>query len=590
LLDQSTFVEFADHDVASARAALLQALASAPVGVTPDDWQYLKPEQVSRAIESNSANMGVYLDNLIAKFSQDVVPYENPALLELRRMTRHYQVLLENQRNRNEIREAFESSRRELGDALARFERTGSLADHERIALQVHWLERHEQAVDVVRAAREDLSFPNLVFRLPADLLRKVTLQQTPPEAEAINRNSDGIQTVGTMEVRGQWYLEPTPAVGGGLLTMQFQGEVRFSAGNTRRRIQFSNSGLSQVAAVARIAIDDRPYVSAEVLDVGAATGMTNGKATVDQCLFRRPIGLVADRAIARKTPEVEAGLSREVSDGARTKLKTQLDEMTAKANDYVNNVIFSRARRLDLTPRVGVWTTEAGLQLGLTEDVQCGLAAPGPALVPPDDTGSVSLHQSLATDLLNILYVRRKRPREIDVNTLQILNEQLHDSLPNGPLLDAKVRDREDVKLVIELEFPEPFHVAFHAGLFALTLRARELRLVDDVLPAHDLTIEYRVSAGTGGVIQFQKNGDPHVSPRGETREADRKVVDAVRNELLSNLSPAFSVDAGKLLGASLPLPMSLRGLTAERGWLVGSVGHRDDVSSPSPTPQTGE
>ena len=301
LLDHSTFVEFADSDVASARAALLQGLASAPAGVTPDDWQYLKPIQVSRAVESNSANMGEYLDNLIAKLSQDVVPYENPALVELRRLASHFQVVLEDRRKRSEVREAFDRTRKALGDALARFGRTGSLADHERIAEEVRWLERHEQAVDVVRAAREDLSFPNLVFRLPADLLRKVTLQQTPTEAEAINRNSEGIQTVGTMEVRGQWYLEPTPAVGGGLLTMQFQGEVRFSAVNTRRRIQFCNSGLSQVAAVARIAVDDRPYVSAEVLDVNAATDVTNGKATVDQCLLRRPIGLVADRAIGAR-------------------------------------------------------------------------------------------------------------------------------------------------------------------------------------------------------------------------------------------------------------------------------------------------
>ena len=100
-------------------------------------------------------------------------------------------------------------------------------------------------------------------MRLPADLIRSVTVQQRPPEAEAINRNSEGIVTVGTMQVGGQWYLEPTSAVGGGILNMQFQGVMQFSAVNTRRRIRFSNSGLTRIAAVAQIAIDAaRPWTS----------------------------------------------------------------------------------------------------------------------------------------------------------------------------------------------------------------------------------------------------------------------------------------------------------------------------------------
>src|SRR5271165_4768603 len=78
LVDQSTFAGFPEADVASARIALIQALAHAPLGVTADDWQYLKPEKVSRALESNSPDMSDYIDNLIAKLSQDISPYENP--------------------------------------------------------------------------------------------------------------------------------------------------------------------------------------------------------------------------------------------------------------------------------------------------------------------------------------------------------------------------------------------------------------------------------------------------------------------------------------------------------------------------------
>jgi hypothetical protein len=374
------------------------------------------------------------------------------------------------------------------------------------------------------------------------------------------------------MEVRGRYHLEPTPAVGGGILFLQFQGEVSFAALNTRRRISFRNAGLSRVAAVAQVAVDNRPFVTAQVLQVCAATGIRNERATVDQCLLRRPIGRLADRAIARKTPEVESDLTREVADGARAKLEARLGELTGKANAFVRDALLARARRLDLWPRFAVTSTEAGLRLALTEDEQSGLAAPGPAPVAEDGSGSVALHQGLATDLINALYVGQKRPRVVDVNSFQLLNESIQEDLPVGPFRDAPIRDEVNVALV--LDFPRPFRVAFADGLFCLTLRGREVRLGDDPpRRALDVTIAYRLAVAAGGAVVFERQGDPIVTTREPGAAVPAEVVAAVRDELFANLRPAFTIEPGKLFGAGSDLPLGLRGLAAERGWLLGTV-----------------
>jgi hypothetical protein len=576
-LDQSTFVAFSDEEVAASRANLLQALSNAPVGVPAVDWLSLEPNDVSRAIEVNADDVNRFLDRLIAKLIQDRTPFEHQGLLELRQHARHYNVVLENQRNRGEVKQSFDRARKTAGEALTRYEQTRSPVDFEQIAAEVRWCQRHEQAAEFVKTTKEELSLPNLEFCLPAELVRTASRQQATLQTEAVNRDADGIQTIGTMDVWGQWYLEPAAAYGGGILTVQFQGGVRFSATNTRRRIQFATCGYSQVAAVAQVAIDNQPFVTTSVLDANAATGLQNGPVTVNQCLFARPIARLADRLIARKTPEIESALSQEVANAARAKLATQLEELAAKANAFVRDDFVPKARRLDLPTRVSVSTTQHELRFHLTEDEQCGLAADAPCPSPPDGLNFGAIHQTLMTDLMNAAYVRQNHPQNLDVNALQVLNEVMHKTVPFGPFREVAVRNRNDVSLSLELDFPRPFLVSFQRGHFGLTFRARQLRLRGEpVYPAHDVTLDYRLSVQTDGAVHFEKVGDPRVIPREGGRDAPSELVAAVRNELFADLRPAFTVEPGRFFSGGWPLPLGVRAFTVDQGWLAGSLEFR--------------
>ena len=178
------------------------------------------------------------------------------------------------------------------------------------------------------------------------------------------------------------------------------------------------------------------------------------------------------------------------------------------------------KARRLDLATRVSVSTTQNELRFHLTEDEQCGLAADGPCPTPPDGLNFAAVHQSLMTDMMNTVYVRQGHPQKLDVNALQVLSEVMHKTIPFGPFRDVAVRNRNDVRLTLELDFPDPFLVRFQGGHFGLTFRARQLRLRGGpVYPAHDVTLDYRLSVQDDGAVHFDKVGDPASRPVSRAR-----------------------------------------------------------------------
>ena len=99
-------------------------------------------------------------------------------------------------------------------------------------------MEQHRLAVEFVRAAKRELSFPNLEIHLPAAFVR--TLSTTTTErTELLNRFSDGISTHSTVHLQARGYLEPADADDRGTLALRFHGQTQLSAINVRDRICF---------------------------------------------------------------------------------------------------------------------------------------------------------------------------------------------------------------------------------------------------------------------------------------------------------------------------------------------------------------
>lgn len=571
-LEQSYFTAVSTQDLDVSRSNVLVALSEVSADFTPNEWKdvegYLRTKDVSIAIQTNAANVEDWLVILSEKVNSDSKPNEKPKLLRLRAVLRRHLQLLDDSRKGNEIESRFNLAIQTFRDALHRFEKSGSTAEHDRISTEIRWCVEHSFAGDFVRLAKLELSNPNLEIYLPADFIRIASTQRMD-KTETINRNSDGIETRGSGDFRAKGFLEPASCGNSGALIMRLQGDAKFSAVNTRKKIQFRSFATTNIFGCARITINDLGLMTTTSPEISATTNVINCEASVDLFVGKRLIGRVADRAIAKKTPEIEDTLTREIADRLKDELRNQLGELIGKANTFTNGTLWPMARRLELAPRrLSIQTTIEEMRLTATEDTVCGLAAPFPFKRTAERSCVAALHQSFATDLLNSTFVRQSRPESLNANSLQHLN----DSMPIRLFREAKLRDEGALLLI--LDFPRPFVITFHDEVASLTMRAKELRLLDKSHPPHDVTISYRIAKRSDGGMQFTLEGHPTIAPVGGLgSKANPELVEAVQNDLFGDLLPTFYVSADKLGMSDFPIKIRISGVLASQGWLALSL-----------------
>jgi hypothetical protein len=572
LLRKATFRGIDDDAMESSRNQLLQILSNAPTGVGNEDWEYLRTESVSHALSSNSPDMQGRLDNLIDKLSQNFSPFENPHLLEMRRLLRRHSVMLADRSQRGQLRQLFDRVKISLEQALSDYEKTNSLEPHRRLASGIRWLELHGLADEFVRESKRQLSFPNLIVMMPASVVRRATSRPMPFRSEPIDRNSDGIHTLGHGEFSSSVFLEPSFDSRQGVFRLRFSGEMKLTAVNTRNRIQFRSSATTRVSAVTRIALDDQVSLTHSTPSVCASTDLCNGRVCVDRRLGKRVIGCLADRVVARKTPEIEVALSRELQERVQQEIGKEVTEMAAKANTVIRDKVWAPARRLDLTPRqLSIATTDLGFSFSATEDTLCGLASPSPFHSPNDGAGYAAIETSLATDLLNRLYVQTRQPRTLTVDMVQRLN----DSLPVHPFTEVRIPD--EVRVFFELDLPRPFRTEFDSGIVSLTVKARRIVVGDQHYSAHDLVLSYRVSVEQNGGIRLALNGQPVLTPQNASNgRTDQILMQAVNAELLADLKSEFLIDPQTIYGKDPQLNLYVSKIVSENGWLTAAVSNR--------------
>ncbi len=575
LLEQQTFAAADDDKFQGSRQDLLKALRSPAGEIDQEDWDYLRTESVADSLEQGTPELPEWLDNLVAKLNQDYSPYDEPRLLELRRLVRRHLRMIENRESREVLQQEFQDRKASTQDALAAFLDRGRVEDYRRLAEDIRWMQEHDMAPDFVHAAKHRLSYPNFEAKLPASLVQSATSTDLPTQSETINRTSDGIRTVGNGVFTSQAHLKPTDSAGEGDFRLSFSGEFRLSATNTLRKVRFRSNATTWAWATAAIGMDNTGYLSYNGLQVCTRSNLCNGKACVDRRVGKRVVGNLVDRVVAKKTPEVEQTLSKELRERVEKELATQIVELVGKANTAVKERFWAPARRLDLAPRsLSVATSDQQVQIQMLEDTQCGLAAPGSFGGPDSGTGYAAMHTTLLGDLMNSVYVRHKQPSELNGDLVQRLNA----SLPVQPFAEVNL---PEIRLTIALDFPRPFLLDFEDDIVHLTIRAKELVLDDVAHPGRDLTISYRVSAHADNKVHFELQDSPRLSvPKKKDPAATEDLAKAVNDELLAGLLPGFTLDLEDMISSDSEdagpadedksLPIRISGIEARGGWLV--------------------
>ena len=589
LLNQQVFEEVDDKTFDRSKNDLLSALRRPPSDVAPDDWAYLRTEAVAESLEQSSPELREWLDNILQKLNQNYSPYEQTELLELRRLVRRHLRMIDHRERRNQLQQEFQRRQSLSQQSLATLQSHGDQEAHQELSEHIRWMQENGMAKDFVHSAKLTFSYPNFDARLPASFVSSVSATALPTQTETINRTSDGIQTVGSGVFTSRAHLRPIAAADHGDFHLDFSGEFRLTATNTIRRVCFHSNATTRASATGIIGVDQSGYLSYGGLRVCTQTQLCNGKSSVNRRVGKKLIGRLVDRVVAKKSPEVEQSLSRELQERVEDELSTQLIEMVDKANATVTDRVRSPANRLDMVPReFSVRTSNDLVHVRMTEDTQCGLAAPRPFRGDELDSGYAAFHTSLLEDLINILYVRNKQPSELNGDLVQRLNT----SLPVQLFSDVNL---PEIRFSMVLDLPRPFQLNFENGKVYLTIKAKNFSLDQKNYPGRDLTIAYRVSAEAGNKIRFELQGSPEIGiPADEAPSVTQQLRNAVNQELLAGLRPEFVLNLEDLIsgdtesgdaetdgpdasdakgGDDQSLPIDVESIAARAGWLILSL-----------------
>lgn len=580
-LEQSRFRHISAFELQESKSRLLNSLRQTPSDVSVYDWSKLRDETTIAIL--NDENAVRRLEFLIERLRESD-PAERAGLLGLYDAARTHLALTTflnpSLHSSKELQTEFAARKRMATEVLLQYSGKGqSEFLYDRLAEAVRWFEEHQQAPEFVEVVRRRFSHPNLEVKISASMLANLTsqdLQQTTP----IEQTSNGLQIRGTSQSSGTGYLAPVHDSGFGELVMKFQGRTGFRMTSSMRKVRFGSSAATQTNAETTIKIGELLSLSASPTKACACTELCNSEATVCRRVGRRLIGGIVDRVITKKTPEFERELSQQVATRVREELDKEIAELLTQANAFFRDRIWLQAKWLDMFPRaVGSKTSSDRLELSVLVDSASGLAAPNYSAI--DKSDCVSLHESLASSLLNALYVqfRPRLPRTLNRDVIERWDERL-------PKMFRQGESPGKVWVDLELDFPRPFELNFDQNRVCLTLRAKRILLDDEedspIQVPFDVTISYRVSVEPDGVFRFDLAHKPQVQPRNLAPAEDRKklVQAAVLQEFLYGLQPSFVMDVNDFVDSS-ELPVSLQRIESARGWLAIQLMPNADISS---------
>ena len=131
LLEQATFTAVTDEDVASSRQSLRSRCRPNRETYRPMTGSSCVPRRLRRLCQADEPDMRARLENLVQKLSLVAPPFDDPQLLELRRLSRvHLRLLADGQDDGLEA--LFGRVKAALRDALTRYQQSGSPRQHRR--------------------------------------------------------------------------------------------------------------------------------------------------------------------------------------------------------------------------------------------------------------------------------------------------------------------------------------------------------------------------------------------------------------------------------------------------------------------------
>lgn len=426
------------------------------------------------------------------------------------------------------------------------------------------FLDRAQQAPEVIQAVHTHLARPNLYARVSERLVEQAVAQDVEEESD-VRENILGTSVVGRALMRGQLSAEFVEHANSARIDVMLRGKAHSKNVGTNRGVRIRSNGVTSITARKPM------YFSADGIADQPTQADCETKTQISSIYHRiKLVEKMAWKQAGKTKHQAEQVASRRAEVRVAEQMDKQADELLAEARtNYAEKFRLPLLRRGEFPERMAVRTTDASLHLELLQANLTQLAA---NTNPPEEDAasdvSVRLHESLVANLSRAFIGGVTLTDE----RLEELVEEATGEVPE----ELRVTQDKD-PWSITFSSTAPLQAEFRGQTVKITISGRRFTQGERVIDSPvEISATYQLEKTDGGA-RLKRQGEVEVEfVRGASGAQDIALRTLLRKKfaaLFSEEKETTGIPLQGRLGDQGQLKLSV--MAAENAWLALGWNH---------------
>ncbi|MEX2186976.1 MAG: hypothetical protein WD875_09295 [Pirellulales bacterium] len=433
-----------------------------------------------------------------------------------------------------------------------------------RLGRALGYLRRHDQAEQLVAAARRHYCQPNVIVEVSREFLA-AGFEQDVDQTSPVRQMILGTDVYGTGRTIGKTHFRFLPEQQRAAFETRLVGDTHTDTIGYNGPVRIYSTGVTHIRATKRLAFDANG-LTAEPASTEAVVDNTINAIAANRC---GPIGKFIERMAWKKAGQQSHLAELIAADRAEEQVNREVDQQAvarlSEANERFRRHFRDPLLRRDQLPIVNASTSEQALHLEVLQVDQDQLAAPSP---PPVIDGqpmlAVRLHESAAGNFAAALLAGET----LDQARIEKMFTEFEQPVPE----ELKPKTDEPA-WSMTFSRTDPITVDLRDGGFRVTLRGQQFTSGDRTFAAMDISAAYKIERTENGV-KLLRQGDLVISPPGHQPGQPLSAGQISLRRLLTRrfeelFKPEIVTEGLKLKGEFAELgTLTLSQLSCENGW----------------------
>ncbi len=563
---KSQFRPMTDADVTRAREALAAAVAGLErllnQGTEEDrqGWKtYLEWDQMQAQLQAGAKADWKLLQTLAAKYIEEREGLELPQFTAVRDNLRRYSdaVLFATNTKAEEFHQQYAT---ELADRLQAYVAKPNAGDAIAIGRLVGWLDRFQQADDLVAAVRRHYWKPNFYVQLSETMLN-TGISMDVDEEVSVREVIMGTTIRGQAHMEGRVTLDFVPRDEHAAIDLFLQGTTYSNNVGRNGPVKIYSTGTTWVSGRKRVMVSDTGLSSWRA-QASCRTSSSINRIQADCDLVEK---IAWNRARKTKS-QVESIASQRAAGKAARMMDDQARDLLAQANDAFNQKFrYPLIRRGGFPQLLELRSTDNVLQVTALEAGPDQLAAPDdpPSLATAHDV-AVRIHESLVGNLTQAAFGGLTLTDERMADIVEKLTGNVPDELKIG---------QENDPWSITFAAERPVDVTFQDSVATVCIRGKRFTRGDqEVRDNIEISTAYRLEKTPTG-SRMTRVSDVNIEYVGKKQLTVAQVTmkTFLKKKFENLFKPQTESDGVELPGRwGKPGKLRLDQLICDDGWLA--------------------